>query len=166
MSDQLKQYVEDRREEFELYPLDVNAGWQEIANRVAPVKPSRPIKPWMAIAASISLLLVGALIGIRMYTAAVPVSASAEFEDMQFYYQEMVDAKLQLVRARVEDPEILADFDMMDEAFAELKADLDDNVANAEVLEAMIDSYQLKLQILERILEELEDESHEEQTNI
>ena len=167
MSDKLKSFVDARREDFELFSLDVETGWQEIKEEVSVSAVGKPfMKPWMTIAASISLVLIGALIGYRMYSTDMLAGESSEFIDMQFYYEEMVDTKLQLVRQRVDDPVILEDLEAMDQAFAELKADLRDNVDNEEVLEAMIDNYRLKLQILQRILDELEEESHEEQTHL
>jgi hypothetical protein len=40
----------------------------------------------------------------------------------------------------------------MDKVFEELKEDLRDNAANEEVIEAMIQNYRLKLDILEEML--------------
>ena len=50
----------------------------------------------------------------------------------------------------------------MDQVFAELKTDLEENVDNEEVITAMMENYRLKLQILEEILVELEKEKREE----
>jgi chromosome segregation ATPase len=51
--------------------------------------------------------------------------------------------------------DIQAEFEELDKVFDELKADLNDNAANQEVVEAMIQNYRLKLQILEEILYQL-----------
>ncbi len=159
MSDELKKYVENRRDELEVFSFDPDKGWDEIRDRVRVEPPkNRFIRPWMYAAASVLIVVTGLVIGYRFANA----DSQSEFADTQFYYQDMVDAKLQLVRQRVDDPEILADLEAMDQAFSELKADLRDDVDNEEVVEAMIDNYRLKLQILERILDELEEESDEE----
>ena len=65
------------------------------------------------------------------------------------------------MRSHLGDTRILEDLAVMDQAFAELKADLRDNVDNEEVIAAMMENYQLKLQILEEILNELEKENRE-----
>jgi hypothetical protein len=51
--------------------------------------------------------------------------------------------------------EIDIEFEELDRVFTELKADLKDNAANEEVIEAMIQNYRIKLQILEEILLQL-----------
>jgi hypothetical protein len=48
--------------------------------------------------------------------------------------------------------EISLELDEMDKVFEELKDDLRDNAANEEVIEAMIQNYRLKLDILEEML--------------
>jgi hypothetical protein len=51
--------------------------------------------------------------------------------------------------------EIRMEFEELDKVFNELKSDLKDNAANEEVVEAMIQNYRIKLQILEEILYQL-----------
>lgn len=51
--------------------------------------------------------------------------------------------------------EITIEFEELDKVFTELKADLQDDAANEEVIEAMIQNYRIKLQILEEILIQL-----------
>lgn len=63
--------------------------------------------------------------------------------------------------------DIKIEFEELDEVFADLKADLNDDAANQEVVEAMIQNYRIKVQILEEILyqlksaEEYNNEDHE-----
>lgn len=52
------------------------------------------------------------------------------------------------------------DLEQLDAVYNELKNDLGDNAANQEVIEAMIQNYRLKLDILEEILEQLEEKSN------
>lgn len=51
--------------------------------------------------------------------------------------------------------EISLEFGELDQIFEELKSDLKDNAANEEIIEAMIQNYRIKLQILEDILNQL-----------
>ena len=67
------------------------------------------------------------------------------------------------------DPVIQAEFQMLDSAYVELKNDLKDNVDNEEVINAMIQNYRIKLQILEQILDNIqsnEDKENEEGISI
>jgi hypothetical protein len=51
--------------------------------------------------------------------------------------------------------DIKIEFEELDEVFNELKIDLKDDAANEDVIEAMIQNYRIKLQILEEILIQL-----------
>jgi hypothetical protein len=66
-----------------------------------------------------------------------------------------------LVKNQLDDDRILEDLNAMDDAFADLKSDLEDNVDNEEVIMAMMENYRLKLQILEEILSKLEKEERD-----
>lgn len=160
MSDPLKQYIDSNRSDFEVFPFDEEAGWEEIAARVQVKSKSRFFKPWMYVAASV--LLVG-IFGIAVLKSGNQTSPySAEVMEAKNYYQQMVDSKILLVKERVNDQELFRDLEAMDAAFAELENDLKDDVDNEEVVAAMIDNYRLKLRILEKILEELDQEMDDE----
>lgn len=162
MSDQLKNHIEAHTEEFEVYPFDVEQGWGELAKSLEKKKTRRPLRVVYSVAASIALL-IGFVIVFRAFS---PTGMPVELQEAQFYYQDMIDAKMILVKDKVEDPELLKDLEELDKAFAELKMDLKEDVDNQEVVTAMIDNYRLKLKILERILEDIEDNSHEENIDL
>ncbi len=166
MSDPLKEMVERDPAGFEVFPFDVDQGWQEIAPRISSVKPGKRYNPWMLVAATVTLLLIGS-VSLLVIQSQESSKLSQEIFEAEYYYQEMVNAKLAAVRGKVDTELIMADFEEIDEAFAELKNDLKDNVDNEEVVQAMIANYRLKLRILEKIVSELEEESNEERkTNI
>ena len=166
MSDSLKEYVERESSDFEVFSFDADQGWDEIGSRVV-APPAKKRNPWMMVAAAVSLLLVASVtLLINQYNSAAP-SFSQELAEAERYYQEMVSNKLASVGGKLDTAPIIADFDEMDAAFNELKMDLEDDVDNQEVVEAMIANYRLKLKILEQIAGELEEESYEsEQTDL
>jgi hypothetical protein len=55
-----------------------------------------------------------------------------------------------------------ADLEELDEVYLELKEDLKDNVANPEVIEAMILNYRVKLEILEDLLNQLKEKENQD----
>jgi hypothetical protein len=57
--------------------------------------------------------------------------------------------------------EIDLEFEELDKVFDELKTDLKDNAANEEVVEAMIQNYRIKVQILEQILLQLKNQEEQ-----
>jgi hypothetical protein len=51
--------------------------------------------------------------------------------------------------------EFLSDMSQIDSICTDIKKDLKDNVSNQEVIEALINNYRIKIQILEEMLDEL-----------
>lgn len=157
MLDNLKNHIENERDEFETYPFDSDAGWVEIASKVIPKQQKRD--PWKiaGIAACFAFICAGTLFFMN------PVSqGDSEIAELERYYNGEINQKITLVKSQIKDDRILQDLNTMDQAFAELKADLKDNVDNQEVITAMMENYQLKLQILEEIINELDKEKSEE----
>lgn len=154
MLDNLKDHIKDHREDFEIYPFDNDSGWNDIANELVPTKKWATWKVISA-AACIALVMLGTIVQIPI------TNESTELSEIELFYENEINYKISLVRTQLEDPMILQDLEVMDQAFAELKADLSDNVDNEEVVAAMMENYQLKLRILEEILNELEKENSE-----
>lgn len=85
-------------------------------------------------------------------------SLSAEIFEITNYYETQIEEKIQLVSTlSANEPsirtELDADLERLDQVLAELKEDLKDDVANREVISAMIQNYRMKLSILEQVLE-------------
>ena len=80
-----------------------------------------------------------------------------ELLEAEAFYAQQVEEKL--VELKQTDPameeEIRYDLAELDRAYVELKQDLNEELANREIVEAMIQNYRLKLKVLESILEQL-----------
>lgn len=90
-----------------------------------------------------------------------------ELKEAEFYYNTQVSLKLKELEPLFTDaPEIKAevkqDLSELDSIYMSLKQDLKDNIANDQVLEAMIQNYRLKLEILEDLLMDLNNEKNYE----
>lgn len=155
MLDNLKDHIDNQRDDFESYPFDTEAGWDEIANKVIPTE---KWPKWKIASAAACLCLV---ILSAFYQMQAKVQVDSELAEIEMYYKSEIDYKVSLVKNHLNDESILDDLAAMDQAFAELKVDLKDNVDNEEVVAAMMENYQLKLRILEEILSELEKENSE-----
>ena len=85
----------------------------------------------------------------------IPVLAEAR----AYYSGQITNMEAEVYRIAGQDSplkaEIDTEFEELDRMFTELKADLKDNAANEEVIEAMIQNYRIKLHILEEILIQL-----------
>ncbi len=155
MRDSLKEHIESNAEDFELYPFDAN-DWNKIADKLDP--PKRRYRGWLlGVAASLAVIFISSVL-VMSNSQGAPTNEVAEMEG---FYEEAINEKISLVKNHLDDDRILEDLNAMDEAFAELRSDLSENVDNEEVVMAMMENYQLKLQILERILSELEKEKGE-----
>ncbi len=87
-----------------------------------------------------------------------------ELKEAESYYSSMVSNRLEEVKPFLaENPGIseAINFDLteLDSVYASLKNDLKDNVANDQIIEAMIQNYRLKLRILEELLAEIKQEN-------
>lgn len=121
-------------------------------------------------AVGLLLLTVGGVIGSQWFSggdnsvANVEVSlsdVSDEYAETEAYYAQKVKSNINELKKRNYDESILDDIEELDEAFQELKKELGQSNAfsNEEIVQAMIENYQMKIEILERVLERLPVES-------
>ena len=87
-----------------------------------------------------------------------------ELQEASMYYTSLLDEKIRQIEPLIrEHPELgetlQQDLSELDSIYDELQNDLRDNIANDEVVEAMIQNYVLKIQILEDLLEYMEETS-------
>jgi len=80
-----------------------------------------------------------------------------ELIEAEAYYSSQINMKKEEVfRLTASNPEVRHEINIelvdLDRVYGELKDDLKDNAANEEVIEAMIQNYRLKLEILEEML--------------
>jgi hypothetical protein len=95
---------------------------------------------------------------VNTKTAANPILS--ELSDAEAYYTTKISSKqAELAQYARQNPEIIEDlkkeFSEMDKSKAELKKDLAESNADEKVIEAIILSYRVKLEILEQLLTEL-----------
>ena len=168
MKDKLKQRVEESRQEWELYESNLEGLWDNIEAQLdkQEVKQSNvhDHKFWLKIAASVLVTLGvswAVMSTMDFYGSSQEVYAlgdiSSELAETEYYYASQIDEKLQLINAS--DSEInklvMEDMSLLDSAYYELQQDLKDNADNEEVINAMIQNYRIKLQVLEKVLDEI-----------
>lgn len=128
---------------------------------------------WLRWAAGLILLLVaGGLFffpsqpreGFALY------QVSPELADTEFYYSSQLGEKMEIIQSSgIEiDPRLYSDLEQLGEVYKDLMKDLKDNADNEEVVQAMIQNYRIRLQMLEQILNEIQEDEKEEsdETNI
>jgi hypothetical protein len=170
--DRLEEFILENREQFDdLQPRQ--EVWDRIEKRKAPVLAIG----WKNIAwraAAVIIIFFSSYAFFRL-TDKDPVQPSGglysgvpedqsplagEFREAEMYYTSQIEfMRAEVIRLSDGDPDIREIIDMemvdLDKIFQELKSDLQDNTDNEEVIEAMIQNYRIKLEILEEILSQL-----------
>lgn len=190
--DDLEQFIQDNREAFDdaIPSLKVWAAVdKQLSEKSSPSASADHNEPkgrvrslWRiaSIAASVVVLLaIGAILG-RQFNAdsmdhfAADDSVLREVEDMRQYYEaEIKNKEAQLVRYN-ESRTVTPDLKQIDEQLKELMKEMKEVPAGSEeqVINAMINNYQTKIAILEKVLEKLDNKNEkinkisDDETNI
>lgn len=167
MKDKLEEFIIDNREAFDIYEPNPRL-WNKVRDNLTP--PTQvSLRPWIAHTrrlAAVGLVLLGLLaagfFGRRYQHAQLAKQSPAipELREAEVYYTSMYTDKLHDARAVfAKFPEVAAEFNgeisLLDSITSSLKADLKDDAANADVVQALIENYRMRLTILERLLDEL-----------
>lgn len=169
--DKLEQFVLDNRNDFDdLEPS--SATWEKVQANIKPVRRISWTSAMIRVAAAV-VIFVASYIFID-YTINRNAGGSAHadlteqsieekipvlIEARAYYSGQIRNMETEVYQLAGENSPITQDikleFEELDKVFEELKADLQDDAANEEVVEAMIQNYRIKLQILEEILLQL-----------
>jgi hypothetical protein len=166
--DRLEKYILDHREQFNDQEPDP-AIWERIDTHKAPViRINWKDIAWKA--AAVAVIFVASYYfhdymasrdrssqNLMSKNAAEASPMVRELIEAEAYYSSLIDIKKdEVFRLTASNPEVRREIDMemvdLDRVFSELKEDLKDNADNEEVIEAMIQNYRLKLDVLEEML--------------
>ena len=170
--DHLEKYVYEHREEFDRAVPDLKV-WGAIARELdgAPAPKIRRL-PWYRrtrfLSAAAALVFAGVL-GVYWCQQPTPVSeapavrnppivaADPDIAEMEAFYRARFDEGYALLAAYRPEPAVQRDLQQMDAVLEELRVELADAPvdARAAIVEAMIQHYKTKLELLEYILAQL-----------
>lgn len=167
-TDRLELFMRENREAFDVLEPDEKL-WDNIAKKVPRARYSISRSSLVKFAAAAAIFVAGYLFSNWLQNPAqnektvVQNDHSAELEmlmEAKVYYSGLINQKeMQLFQLSENDPQIKAEIDQsfaeLEQAFDEMSVDLNDRVASEEVIEAMVQSYRLKLEILEDMLQQL-----------
>ncbi len=186
MNDRLEKFITENRNDFD--SLESPAGMWEKINESVQQKKKTAVKSykwkqvlWRA-AAVLVIFCISFLISEMIHrndTIIVETEQAHEYEqppeliEAEAYYTSRVNKRLlEIDKYLTGNPELKLqvnyDINELDSIYQELKNDLQENYNNQEVIEAMIQNYRLKLQILNEVLEllkKIEDPSHNKSNN-
>jgi hypothetical protein len=174
MEDRFEKFIRENREEFNFREPDPRV-WNKIESGIRP----RRIINWRTIVSRAAMVLIifaasymvhewidnhGRIVaGKRSQEKAAAKIVIPELQEAELYYSGLISEKLEEVKPILAscpgvEEELNTDMSDLDSLYAALKADLNDNIANQEVIEAIIENYRLRIAILEELLAELKPE--------
>ncbi len=185
-SDKMKKFIDQHREGFDneipsgdlWSKIDAELGPQESKERTVPIR-----WLWMTVAsAACAVLLMGVFVflqdgGTEVIVETPPTQEqetipslslsdiSSELAEVEQYYISEVSLRTEELMQYAEAEEYLAEVELLKEEFETLKKEMGRGVDQHKIVEAMIQNYRLRLEILEALLEELEDNQFEPVNN-
>jgi len=177
--DRLEKFINDNRDSFE--DLETSSkSWEEIsANLDQNVDQEKsPGVSWIFKRVAAAVIIVLAMYGawnvvIKVAQTKIAVNrdkqvdpAIKEYTETEVFYATQVENKVaELERIAKEHPEVIdevkEEFELLDNDMKTMKSDLNEGIARKEIIEAMVQNYRLKLKILENIMDQLNENINE-----
>ena len=173
MKDRLEEFISENRDRFDLYKPEDRI-WTGIESRI---HRNRKVRiGWKGImwrAAAVVIIFASSFF-IQEYLHQRKGGLAIQRKDLnkeipelreaEIFYTNLLNEKISQIEPLLSGyPELGNSLDQdlseLDSIYSELQQDLHDNIANDEVVEAMIQNYILKIQILEDLLEYLDESS-------
>lgn len=181
--DKLEQFINDNRDHFEdLKPS--NKSWEKISQHLDQNvdQEKSPGGLWVLKRVAAAVIIVFAMYGA--YNVVIRVAqkntlakeqkqsnpALKEYNEAEAFYTSQVQYKIaQLEQISKDHPEIIVEvkeeFDLLNDDMKKLKDDFNEGVAQQEIIEAMVQNYRIKLQILENMLQQIFQQQTDKNSN-
>lgn len=174
MKDNLEDFIRSNREDFDMASPDLKV-WANIdksleARRQIP----RRVSLWRNFAAAAAVLLLvgmGTLIGMQLNSSSTAPRTlgdiSVEYQELEDYYQSQLREKQALLASQNPDASVIQDLTQLEGFLGELQMELQDVPKGSEeqIVNAMIENYQDRLEILERVLSRIQNNSNKSKNN-
>lgn len=168
-TDPLENYIRSHREAFDELEPDPRL-WESISQSLdEPVKRKRFLPLLIKVSSIAAIFIAGYLFHVMLngdkqapaYTTETPSESIRMLGEARAYYTSQIEEYSEKVFSLAADqPDLRKDlqneFKELDAMYASLENDLSDEVATEAVVEAMIQHYRVKLQLLEDMLQQLQ----------
>lgn len=178
MADNFEKFMRNNRQEFDLFEPAPDL-WDKIDKNVQKQKRHKVnhLKTFYRVAAVLIIVVSATYVFFRTTNQSQGQLADKqeqneelnipELQEIEGFYTREINQKMNELKPILAsypglDEEIDHDMSNLDSIYKDLKNDLKDNVANREVIEAMIQNYRTRLNILEELLTMLEPEENTE----
>ncbi len=166
--DNFEKYIKENQQAFNVHKVDKDKLWQGIASQLGEEEKGRVIPLWKSskfrIAASVILLLGMSLTAFLLVSSPVSQGmdgyANEELFEIDMHYKNLVYQQVQLVQnhpklATEDKEEFLSFMDELDEEYEQLKQEMQHNFDNEQVLEAIVNNYKKRIELIENLLKQI-----------
>jgi hypothetical protein len=163
--DRLEEHIRKNRKDLDSY-IPSSGIWKKIRRELK--RDERSIGRWLAIAAMVVAILGTAVVLYKpvisrpdtareMANSDGMMQGNRQLRETEIYYNNLVNSLYrEATPLMTGNPEIKrelgSDINQLDSICVQIKKDLKDNVANQEVIEALIQNYRIKIRLLEDML--------------
>ena len=171
--DKFEKFIKENNAAFNEQKANKAKMWAAISNeldtpvpKVIPLWKKLPFK----IAASVLIVLgVASIINFNIQNTTTNYT-NTELQEIDMYYQNMVQYQVKLVQnnqhlSERDKVDFLNFIDELDEEYDTLKLDLKDNLDNELVLEAIINNYKKRIELMENLLQQINESKNNTQEN-
>lgn len=157
--DGFEKHIKDHREQFEEHKADREKMWRHISGELDGNEKIIPIwkRRWLQIAAGL-IILIGIIGVLRLNNMNdQKVAQSSNVIQIDLYYEHLVARHVQMVYDNpnlneIEKREFLDFMKELDEEYVVLKTEMESDLDNEKVLEAIINNYKKRIEIIENLL--------------
>ncbi len=177
--DRLKSWITENKEAFE-EDFNAESNWSRIEEGLAPpvkMVRLRTVIQWGVAAALVISLGVSVLLNMihreQEVLAEVPAKETiqpmdlsalgGELAEAEGYYISQVNLCMSQLADFEVDEDMMADVQMLQEEYENLKKELGRGADKEKIIAAMIENYRFRLEILENILQELNEKNHDDE---
>jgi hypothetical protein len=171
--DRLEEHIRKNREAMDHYRPSPGV-WKKIRRTIQ--KKKSAVQQWLSVAAMITVVLGTALVLFRIgyfvsdersdRKAGARIQENSQLKESEMYYSNLMNSLIleatPLLTANPDiEKELETDISHLDSICVEIKKDLRDNIANQEVVEALIQNYRTKIRLLEDMLKILKEDEND-----
>lgn len=167
--DNFEKHIRENAAEFDEHKADRSKMWAKISQELEVEEPKViPLwkSPMLRIAATLLILVgIAGFIGLQVLGSGASSEteyASKELLDIDMHYKGLVSYQVQLVQNHPElsdedKTEFLSFMDELDAEYKQLRVEMNNNLDNALVLEAIVSNYKQRIELIEKLLKQIND---------
>lgn len=166
--DNFEKHIRENAAQFDTHKADRAKLWANISAAMEKPEPKViPLwkRPMLRIAASVVLLLgIASFIGLSIYGGGTSETqyVSKELLEIDMHYKGLVSYQVQLVQnnpnlSEMDKAEFLSFMDELDAEYETLRNEMQNNLDNERVLEAIVANYKKRIELIENLLRQIND---------